>query len=240
MTVATKVAPKIVAAPTEAEQAELAQKDARLTVVTEAIQSAQMSFVVIADGVFEIDDQSLFIVRKNAAGEKYKKLAQYTAEQFEMSPQDTTRYRNGGEVLKILRSHEVTVLPRNESQTRALWKLHVAKGDAQMVARWNKVVKEGKPTADAIEGKKAKQGGMAHRKGARRPSGTMPPVSIVVDAEPEAVEKLSNALGLKPKKADGVFRYTSNARTNFELILNKIADWFGEKGRRSIDIHLSK
>jgi hypothetical protein len=238
MTVATKEKPKVVAAPTEAEQAELAQKDLRLTDITKDIKNAQAAFVVIADGVFEIDDQSLYVVRKNAAGETYKKLAQYTAEQFEMSAQDTTRYRNGGEVLKILREAGVTVLPRNESQTRELWRLHTNKGDAKMVARWQKVVKDGKPTADAIVGKKPKKGGVAQRKGkARRLSH---PIEFDVVADEGTVKKLETALGLKSKKVDGMSVFVPKGRTNHELMLNKISDWFAEKGPRTITIHLSK
>jgi hypothetical protein len=134
---------------TAADEAERAQQLAKLDDLTRDIKAAQHSFVVIADGVFQIADHSLFLLRKNASGEKYKSLADYTAEQFQFSGIETSRFKNGGHVLSILRLHKATVLPQNESQTRALWRMK--KDEKKLVKVWNSVVKQGKATAEQIE-----------------------------------------------------------------------------------------
>ncbi len=227
-----------------------AEKAARLVVVTGEIVKAQQSFKVIAEGVFEIDDRHLWTYEKHPTRTgDYASLAEYCADKFEFSGPETTRFRQGGKVLQVLKAHNVSAMPKNESQTRELWKLldflktdedgPRLKKEAKMVKKWLKVVQDGKPTAEQIAGKKKKVTNEVAPKGhvTRSPS----PVEFVVSRATKGdVEKLENALAIKPVKSGDSYTFVPKGRKNFKLILEKISDWFCQDGHRSIEIHLAK
>jgi sporulation protein YlmC with PRC-barrel domain len=231
-----------------------AEKAARLIVITDEIVQAQQSFWVIAKGVFEIEDRHLWNNEKHPtrAGD-YASLAEYTADKFEFSGSETTRFFQGGKVLQVLEARHVSVLPKNESQTRQLWRvLKFRKSDEdavrlkkeeKLVKVWEKVLaQKGKPTAEQIEIvgrlKPSKKTSKVALKG--RAMRAPAPIEIVASGTSKAdIEKLENALTTKPVKSGDSYTFAPKRR-NFKLILEKVSTWFLAEGSRSIDIHLVK
>jgi hypothetical protein len=239
-----------------------------LDTLTNEIKTAQRSFLIIADNVLKMDVDGLWAARKHPQrNERYKSIAEYCEVNFQFSASETSRYIAGGKVLKALRVAKVSEesLPTNESQTRALWRAYKAAakeaqdeaqkakkskedqrkashaaGEEKLVSFWAKASEEGRTTAEGIDEMGGKTTVGDGRKGTVLPQTKMPIEIVVSRTTKKDADSLSTDIGLKYKQGAGMFRFATKDRSNFELLLNKVNDWFNTSGHRTIDIHLSK
>jgi len=105
-----------------------------LSTLEKKIETAQRSFITIADSLRQVRDEQLF-------RDHYKTFRAYMAQRWEWSFAMQSRWEDAIELLTVLRKHSIgeNDLPGNEGQARQLSRVLKANGEDAVVAKWQEV-----------------------------------------------------------------------------------------------------
>lgn len=118
-----------------------AEQKAKLQALEGKVRRGQQAFLAMCGALREIEEQELYRATHDS-------MAQYCAERWDMSPSETTRYRNAGQVLHNLDGFEQ--VPEKESQARELARV---KDPEEQRAIWQSVLASEKPVTAGLIGK---------------------------------------------------------------------------------------
>lgn len=107
------------------------QQAATLSKLERKIETAQRSFIAIADALRQVRDEQLFLAH-------YKTFRAYMAQRWEFDYATQSRMEDAIEVLAALRKHKIEEkdLPGNEGQARQLARVLKKNGEEALVQVW--------------------------------------------------------------------------------------------------------